>query len=401
MPISLDVLRTSIESHNDTFESLLSLIPPKYYLVKEDDADTAVKSKYQKHSKNQKKPKQAVKEASKKARRDKLDPANQKSIIEIQNEAALEQELNTLNADVDRKGKRKASSPPGEEDSDDDDDAMDVDGLHINDVAVPMPQVESIAALKEKLHARMATLRRPSAQNDEPGDRDALLEERRQQRATLREKRRKETRERIKAETERKNDKGKAKEKDSKSKPVSTKNQLLVTDLPGTSSSGPSSNHDGALTNVAFSALAGSTSKKAAQFKTASNPTQALTQLTARKEKLAALPEEKRKTVEDRERWAKAEARIEGVKVKDSEGLLKKAIKRKEKEKTRSKKKWEERKEQVTVSMAAKQKKRADNIAMRNERRNVKRKGASGKSRPGFEGKSFSKSKGKTSGRKK
>lgn len=189
-----------------------------------------------------------------------------------------------------------------------------------------------------------------------------------------------------------------------------------MTDLPGSSKS--SGVNDGPLTNVAFSALAGSTSKKAAQFKTSSNPSQALTQLTARKEKLAALPEEKRKKVEDRDRWAKAEARVEGVKIKDNQGQLKKAIKRKEKEKVRSKKKWsvsaavyraattnglhrEERKEQVTASMATKQKKRADNIAMRNERRSDKRKGASRKSRPGFEGKSFSKNKGKSSGKNK
>ena len=187
-----------------------------------------------------------------------------------------------------------------------------------------------------------------------------------------------------------------------------------MTDLPGTSSS----NHDGRLTNVTFSALAGSTSKKAAQLKTASNPSQALTQLTKRKEKLGTLPEEKRKTMEERERWAKAEARVEGIKVKDNEGQLKKAIKRKEMEKSRSKKKWSasnpifsfaiadnlirvERKEQVTASMAARQKKRTDNIAMRNERRNEKRKGGGGKSRPGFEGKSFSKSKGKSLGKKK
>jgi hypothetical protein len=114
-------------------------------------------------------------------------------------------------------------------------------------------------------------------------------------------------------------------------------NQLIVPELPA---SGPSNNHDGPLTNVAFSALAGSTSKRAAQLKTASNLSQALTQLTARKEKLAALPEEKRKAVEERERWVKAEARVEGVKVKDNEGQLKKAIKRKDKEKVRSKKNW-------------------------------------------------------------
>jgi hypothetical protein len=57
----------------------------------------------------------------------------------------------------------------------------------------------------------------------------------------------------------------------------------------------------------------------------------------------------------------------------------------------------DERKEQITASMAAKQRKRNDNIALRNERRNDKRKGVGkqkGKARPGFEGKSFGKGKG-------
>jgi hypothetical protein len=57
----------------------------------------------------------------------------------------------------------------------------------------------------------------------------------------------------------------------------------------------------------------------------------------------------------------------------------------------------DERKEQVAASMAAKQKKRVDNIASRNERRKDKKKG---KSRPGFEGRSFGKSSGKPKGKK-
>jgi len=50
-----------------------------------------------------------------------------------------------------------------------------------------------------------------------------------------------------------------------------------------------------------------------------------------------------------------------------------------------------ERKEQVAANMAARQKKRADNLASRNEKRKEKHRGAKGKSRPGFEGKSFGK----------
>ena len=58
----------------------------------------------------------------------------------------------------------------------------------------------------------------------------------------------------------------------------------------------------------------------------------------------------------------------------------------------------DQRKEQLATSMAAKQKKRADNIAARHERRTDKGKATKtkNKGRPGFEGKSFGgKGKGK------
>ncbi|KAH7883112.1 surfeit locus protein 6-domain-containing protein [Phlebopus sp. FC_14] len=410
MSISAEVLRTSIEAHNDTFEALLRLIPHKYYLVKDETTHGVTSNKYQKHSRNQKAPKQAVKEASKKARRDKLDPANQKSVVDLQHEAALQEER----AEIDKKGKGKQKHPSlaASSSSSDDDDAMQVDAFDhsiekADEDIVPMPQTGSITVLREKLHMRMAALRHGGrGEQNEPGNKDELLEERRKQRAALREKRRKETRERKRAEAERQKGKGKGKDKDAKGKVPSMKSQLVVPDMPPASSAQASSQeYNGPLTNVAFSTLAGaSISKNAAQLRAPANPTQALTKLAARKGKLAALPEEKRKAVEERERWARAEARVEGVKIKDNEGQLKKAIKRKDKEKARSKKNWEERKEQLAASMAAKQKKRADNIAMRNERRSEKRKDISNvrsKARPGFEGKSFAKGKGKSVDRKK
>ncbi|KII91878.1 hypothetical protein PLICRDRAFT_52001 [Plicaturopsis crispa FD-325 SS-3] len=400
-------LHSSLERHNDTFESLLKLIPARYYLVQQ-ETEEQIASKYQKHSKKQKAPKQAVKEASKKAKREKLDPANNKSIIDLQNEAA----------EIKKKGKRKAlddGSDDEDEEADDDDDeedddaAMDVDATDDLDEPlgpiVPMAASGGISALREKLHSRMAKLRRGGGEEAE--DKDELLEERRAQRAAMRERRRKETKEKIRKENEAKGKKEKGKDKEKapqRDKGNLTKTQLLVPDQQSSSKfgqHGPPTTH----ANVTFSLLAGSSSvdKKVQRLKTSSNPTQALEQLNARKEKLAALPEEKRKAIEEREKWTKAEARLEGVKVHDDEGRLKKAAKRKDKEKGKSKKAWDERKEQLTASMAAKQKKRTDNIAMKNERKKDKQKGikpkGKGKARPGFEGKSFGKGKGKSTGK--
>ncbi|KAI0265439.1 surfeit locus protein 6-domain-containing protein [Gloeopeniophorella convolvens] len=392
MTTAASVLQASLEKHNETFEGLLSLIPAKYYLVHDDDNEQGA-SKYHKNKKSQQAPKQAIKEASKKARREKLDPANNKTVLDLQSERLA----------TNGKGKQKASTP---DDSDGDppfvatidiDVDMEDGGSDAEEEAtpaVPLSQSESIVALRAKLHAKMDALRNKKRGFGQGNSRDELLEERRLQRAAMRERRRKETKEKIQREKERK---GKSKDKPRDSAP-STKTQLLVAD---NASAHPKLDPRSSLTNVAFSSIAegSSSSHKTSRLKTSSNPAQALEQLAARKEKLAALPDEKRKRIEEREKWEKAEARMEGVKVRDDESRLKKAVKRNEKEKAKSKKAWVERKEQLTANMAAKQKKRADNIASRNEKRKDKQKGVKTKSRPGFEGKTFGKSKGKPKGK--
>lgn len=127
-----------------------------------------------------------------------------------------------------------------EDDLDDEDEGagepMDEDGA-----PVPMPESGGIQALRDKLHARMAQLRNKgkegwadSGYGGKLGGRDELLEERRQQRAAMRERRRKETREKIEREKERKGkgkaDKGKAKEQE-KQKGTQTKVRALGSPL--------------------------------------------------------------------------------------------------------------------------------------------------------------------------
>ena len=88
---------------------------------------------------------------------------------------------------------------------------------------VPMPQSGGIEVLRDKLHARMAALRRGGGGRAggigaTASGRDELLEERRRQRAAMREKRRKETKEKIKREEEMKGKKAKEKDKDQRDK---------------------------------------------------------------------------------------------------------------------------------------------------------------------------------------
>jgi hypothetical protein len=100
-------------------------------------------------------------------------------------------------------------------DANPEDEGMQSEVDELNMDLKPMPEAGGIEVLREKLHAKIALLRRNGRPvNGEAGDRDDLLEERRQQRAAMRERRRKETKEKIRREEEMKAKKSKGKEKE-------------------------------------------------------------------------------------------------------------------------------------------------------------------------------------------
>ncbi|KAG8950129.1 hypothetical protein FRC04_007984 [Tulasnella sp. 424] len=375
------VLRASLERHNATFESLLRLIPPEFYIEQPVNTEQW-KSRFQKHTKKEATAnKQAVKEATKKAKRQKLDPANHKTILDIQQEAEASKAATKKG-----KGKEKATRSDSEEEFSDDDveadyskrKAMDVDEDEDQPASFKPMKRESVADLREKLHARIEELRkgRKAAPYMERSPKDALLHQSRKDRE-------REERENIRKQKAR------------------NQEQLIVphvTSKPGqstalASSGNPNSISAPSFATVQFSSLASAKSSPS-KHKVSNDPKMALKQLSARSERLAGLPEQQRKEAEAKLKWEKAEARLEGEKVKDDVAKLKKALKRKEKEKNKTREKWEERKQAVKDDIAARDKKRADNLAMRHDRK--KNKGS--KARPGFEGgKTFSKgnSKGK------
>ena len=107
--------------------------------------------------------------------------------------------------------------------------------------------------------------------------------------------------------------------------------------------------------------------------------------------RINAFDEEKRKDIQEKDLWLAAKKRAQGEKVFDDVGLLKKSLKRQQKQKDKSKQEWKERLTNVDQGKAAKQKKREENLRKRKEEKGqkgnkkVKKPGKKVK-RPGFEG---------------
>ena len=116
------------------------------------------------------------------------------------------------------------------------------------------------------------------------------------------------------------------------------------------------------------------------------DPATALKAAQAKQARVAALDDQKKQGIEEKDMWLNAKKRAHGERVKDDTSLLKKALKRQEKEKQRSGKDWDARLEGVRSSQEAKQKKRTANLQKRRDEKGAKTTGKKKVKRPGFEG---------------
>ncbi|KAJ3029734.1 surfeit locus protein, partial [Rhizophlyctis rosea] len=338
---SLDGLSDRLALHQSVFDSLVELIPPKYYLTTENDHEPA--GKYA-HNKKNKAPKQAIKEATKKAKKAKLDPENYKSVLDIQ-------------AEADKASKEAAVQEDEEEEASDDDDAEEVDEMEVDDdeddePSSTTPNVKplptgSILELRAKIQNRIKELAAkrggPSSANGTekggetpPRSRQEILEKRAKRKAEKRVAN-------LKKKEKKKGD-----------------TTGMATPTPKTERS----DEKEVVDSVSFGKLDFGIPESASKKRKADLAGQ-LKQVEAKKAKLETLSQTnplKAAQITESQQWSKLSHLAEGEKVKDDVKLLKKSLKRKEKEKAKSSAVWNDRQNTVKKDQEQRQKKREENL---------------------------------------
>lgn len=315
------------------------------------------------------------------------------------------------------------------------------DGKDTPPTSAPAPANGGILDLRARLQAKIQAMQasrrvltggRDSSSGDLDDEddvstastRDELLEERRRKRGEMRDRRRKAAKDRKRAERD--GQTGQVAANASKGAGAGAKTtasgnsrapELFVTPGgPGGHTAGsPLAAGNVVQGDVSFSALEfgedAHGGKRANKHALPSDPKAALAVLEARKRKAearqgkaglsggdddtsgadpdssaAAMAAAKERA--ERERWSKADAAAQGIKIRDDETLLRKAVKKRDKVKDKSTKAWKERTRNLEQQQAARQKKRNDNIAAKKDRTKVKHQGkGSGSSGSGIKGK--------------
>lgn len=258
--MSSQALLDSLERHNAKFEALLSLIPPKHYIVNDDpdfvrlfhsirfasecstrsdrQSSLQAQNRYLQNKKG-KAPKQEIKDKTKKAKQakvlassplacrmfwlmnncNKLDPSNLQSLPDILAARPPTKEPTSTSSK-----KRPAPADDSEDNEDDGDDDIMLDSSTNLDDAQPLPEPVSITHLQKRLADKISAMqtarfrtganasslgtsaesgvREKKEKGKEPGSREELLEEGRRRRGEMRDERRRKVKEIKKGERE-------------------------------------------------------------------------------------------------------------------------------------------------------------------------------------------------------
>ncbi|XP_067144655.1 surfeit locus protein 6 homolog isoform X2 [Centruroides vittatus] len=322
----------TFEDDDRYFQELIDLIPPKFYFDQE-IIDTLTTKKHKITNEKIKGLKRKKSEKGKNAIA-RLDPYQHKTVSEIQEELAKEEE------------KSKKSKFP----------------------ATSQDRSSNLQELQERLRTKIASL---SAKRKGTSTNEATVEQKQWKRKMSKLKNNKSAK-RIKLNNNN--------NKDSIAFPTNTDEKKME-------SNKPIYNKD---KKMVFSKFDFPETEKKASKHSGKNYKKLLKKTLKEKEELKTMEindPEKAFVQKEKKNWLKAIDKAGGIKVKDNPELLKKSIKKQEQMKRKSQKKWKERKETVEKFKQKKEQKRRENIkAKKQEKINKKIKRAKKKGRilPGF-----------------
>lgn len=307
-----------------------------------------------------------------------------------------------------------AEDDDDENHEDDDDDAGEEESAP-PETPAPAPRRASIAELRERLHSKIQMLhqqRHPheAGASGAPSTKEELLEERRRQRGEMRDRRRrerKEARRQAKAQAGKSATTERADPTLGSARPAGALVEAPA--APETRNAAPAvMDGDLSFSQVSFETTHAPDPQRKNKYALPNDPKSALAALEARQRREEAKIQKRiesgqdaaqvREAAQESERWGKALAAAEGVKIRDNVHALKQTIKRRERTKEKSTKAWyvrdadprNDRRRLEQEAQAAKQKRRMENLAARREAKKTgtkpKKSAKPGKARPGFEG---------------
>lgn len=301
-------IRQRLAENSAYFDSLVKLIPAKYYFP---DNEEEKQMKFYKN-RGQKAPKQALKENSKKAKRARLDPSQQKSVLDLQQESET-----TKKGDSEILAKKEFERP----------------------FSVENVKSADLGDLRSRLHQKIELLRGKRKANHYPSN-DKNIE-----------------RPKKKSKSEVKSHK--------KNKAISGINSDKPKNLAQSKKQVLNENGEVVFSKFDFTRDVEGTITFEGKAK---NYKKLLASAEARKKKvdgLKAVDANKAKEVQQEINWQNAIEKAEGIKQKNDPSLLKKTIKRKEKLKQKHRKEWKERTEMQKKQIEERQKMRKKHIRER------------------------------------